>query len=215
MMEAWFSSSEMIGRVLAEQGLEDAAVGVEGRGIEQGVVRAQELAHPPLELLVDLGRPADEAHRSHAVAQPEERVIGGGHDPRLVAEPQVVVGAEIEDLGPALGPDLDALGGRQDPLGLVEALGPDPVQLALEIFLETSVHCSLLAGTRRSIIGDFREKSKAGGRLGGFRIPDRGEDLLSRRGRMRGFGAGTCFSRRGRPGPGARPACSAPLRATG
>ena len=62
MIEAWFSSSEMIASSGAEQRLEQPAVGVEAGGVEDRVVGAEELAELRFELLVELLRAADEAH---------------------------------------------------------------------------------------------------------------------------------------------------------
>jgi hypothetical protein len=54
--------------LLVEDGLEQAAVGVEARRVEDGVVGAQERTERGLQLLVHGLRAADEPHRRHAVA---------------------------------------------------------------------------------------------------------------------------------------------------
>ena len=51
-----------------------------------------------LELLVQLLRAADEAHRGHAVAVAVERVLGGVAQFGVVGEAEVVVGAEVQHL---------------------------------------------------------------------------------------------------------------------
>ena len=63
--------------LLAEQRLEQAAVGVEAGGVEDGVLHAEEARDLRLELLVHVLRAADEAHRGHAVAVAVERCLGG------------------------------------------------------------------------------------------------------------------------------------------
>jgi hypothetical protein len=131
------------GAFLVEERLEDAAVGVEGRGIEDGVLHAQEVGHAPLELSVDLLGAADEADRGQAKAPAEEGIIRSGHDPGVVAEAQVVVGAEVEDLGPRLRPDLDALGRLEDALPLVKAPLADLPELGVDVLFESSVHGTL------------------------------------------------------------------------
>ena len=44
MIEAWLSASEITASSLVEQRLEDAAVGVEARAEQHGVLRAEEAA---------------------------------------------------------------------------------------------------------------------------------------------------------------------------
>ena len=78
---------------------------------------------------MDLLGPADEAHARHAVSPAVECLLGGGDEPRIVREAEVVVGAEVEHLAPTGHFDRGLLGGEDDPLGLVEALGADLVQL--------------------------------------------------------------------------------------
>ena len=53
MIEAWLSSSEMTASSAPEQRLEQAAVGVEAGGIEDGVLGAEPGRELVLELLVD------------------------------------------------------------------------------------------------------------------------------------------------------------------
>lgn len=111
-------------RVLrAEQGLEDSAVGVEAGGVEDRVLLAEEGREPLLQLLVDLLGAADEAHGRQAVAPAVQGLVCRGDDLGVVGEPQVVVGAEVEDLtGAPTGGDGDGGGlrGADDPLGLLE-----------------------------------------------------------------------------------------------
>ena len=86
MMEAWFRASEMTASSLAEQRLEQAAVGVEAAAVEHGVLHAQEAAEALLELPVHVLGAADEAHRSDAVAVAPERIVRGLEDRRVVGE---------------------------------------------------------------------------------------------------------------------------------
>ena len=86
----------MIGVLLAEQRLEQAAVGVEARGVEDRVLGAEELAELRLELLVDALRAADEAHAGHAVAPLVERRLRRGLHVRVLRQAEVVVGAQVE-----------------------------------------------------------------------------------------------------------------------
>ena len=106
------------GVLLAEEGLEDAAVCVEAGRVEDRVGGAEEGAQARLELLVDLERAADEADGGHAVAPALERGVRGGDHLGMVREPEVVVGAEIEHAPPAREGDRGALGSRDHALGL-------------------------------------------------------------------------------------------------
>ena len=80
----------------AEQGFEEAAVGIEAGGVENGVLGSEEVADPGLEGLVDLVGAADEADRRHAEAVMRGAVLGGLDDRRVIGQAQVVVGAEID-----------------------------------------------------------------------------------------------------------------------
>ena len=74
------------GVALIQQCFEQAAVGVEARGIEDRVFFAQEPAQALLELLVDALGAADEAHRGHAVAEAIDSAVGRFPDGRLIRE---------------------------------------------------------------------------------------------------------------------------------
>src|SRR3546814_12532525 len=61
---------------LAQQRLEQAAVGIEAGGVEDRVFGAEELGDGAFQLLVQILGAADEAHRSHAEAVRVQRVLG-------------------------------------------------------------------------------------------------------------------------------------------
>ena len=111
--------------LLAQQGLEEAAVRVEAARVQDAVVHAEEGGEGALQLLVDRLRAADEPHRGHAVAVAVERRLAGGHQPRIVGEAEVVVRAEVEDFRAVGEADGGRLRARDDALGLVEAVGAD------------------------------------------------------------------------------------------
>ncbi len=101
--------------VWPKQRLEDAAVGVEGRGEQDGVVLAQEPRERALELAVQILCAADEAHRRHAETVGIERAVRGSDDLRVIGKPQIVIGAQIEQgAAGAVGLDLDAWSLRRD-----------------------------------------------------------------------------------------------------
>src|SRR5262249_47121930 len=84
--------------LVAEDGLEEPAVGVPAGAVEDGAVLAEEGGDGGLELLVQVLGAADEADAGHAVAVALEALPGGGDDGGVVGQPEVVVGAEVEDL---------------------------------------------------------------------------------------------------------------------
>jgi hypothetical protein len=131
------------GVVRAQQGLEDAAVGVEAGGVQDRVLHPQEGGHPPLQLEVQGLRPADEADAGHPVAPFLQRALGGGQELGVSGEAQVVVRAEIEHRAvAALHADLRPLVAQDRPLLLPQTLLADLPQLAREELLEPWVHGS-------------------------------------------------------------------------
>ena len=68
----------------SEQRLEHSAVGIEARGIENGVVGVEIVADGALELFVNVLSAADEAHRRHSVAAFVHHLLGGLYEPWMV-----------------------------------------------------------------------------------------------------------------------------------
>jgi len=66
--------------LLVEDGLEQAAVRVEARRVEDRVVGAEERRQPRFQLFVHCLRAADEAHRGHSISVFIEGLVGGGDD---------------------------------------------------------------------------------------------------------------------------------------
>ena len=92
----------------AKAGFEEAAVGIEARGVEDGVVGAEKVADALLELLVDVLGSADEANRGHPEAMLGERLLRRFDHSRVVGQPEIVVRAEVDDRFSAAFPsDLD------------------------------------------------------------------------------------------------------------
>ena len=80
----------------SKQHLKDAAIGIEARGEQDGRLHAQQGRKPVLEFHVLGLRAANEPHTCHAEAPIVEGVLGGGNQARVVGQPKVVVGAEVE-----------------------------------------------------------------------------------------------------------------------
>ena len=97
------------GVLLAEQRLEDGAVGVEAGGEEDGIIGAEVVRDATLKCEVQVGRAADEAHRRHAEAMGVQRLLRRGDECRMVGQAQIVVGAEVQDLAAACDRDVRGL----------------------------------------------------------------------------------------------------------
>ena len=136
MIEAWLSASEMT----ASSGPSSAskrppfASKQELKRIVSSVPRKADSAL--LELLVQRLRAADEAHRRHPEAPPLERVTGRLDHGRVVGEPEVVVGAEVEQRAHPLDLDVGRLRRLEHELALVEPRLSEPVELADELLLQ-------------------------------------------------------------------------------
>src|SRR5439155_3741318 len=86
------------GVLFREDRLEEPAIRIEARAIEDRVLGAEDARESPLQLLVDVLRPADEADRRHAIAPAIECGVRGLHDRGVIRESEVVVRAEVDDL---------------------------------------------------------------------------------------------------------------------
>src|SRR5207249_6766976 len=116
-----------------EQRLEEAAVGVEAGGVENRVLGPEEPGEPRLQLLVHVLRPADEAHRRHAVAVAIERLSSRLDDRRVRGEPEVIVRAKVQDLAATLHADERALRTLDDALAFEEALAVQTLGLLVQL----------------------------------------------------------------------------------
>src|ERR1019366_8100469 len=113
------------------QGLEQAAIGIETGGVEDGVFGAEELAELCFKLLMNALGPADEADTGHAITPLVERGLGGGGHGRMLGQAKIVVGTEIQHrlaVGDANG---RALRRDDDALALVSAGTADVRKLGL------------------------------------------------------------------------------------
>jgi hypothetical protein len=127
------------GVVLAQQGFEQAAVGVEGGGEQDGVLETQIAGDGRFQLLVDLQRAADEADRGRAGAPLLLSGDPGLDDPLVARQAQIVVGAEVQHVAAG---DLDhrPLARGDDAFGLGQALGVDLGQFAGDAVVEALGH---------------------------------------------------------------------------
>ena len=86
------------GVFLSEEGLEHTSIGVETSGIENGVFSLEVVGDGCFKLLVDVLRSADETYGRHAVSAVFHNLLGGGNQPRVVGQSQVIVGTEVQYL---------------------------------------------------------------------------------------------------------------------
>ena len=106
---------------VVQEHLEEAAVGIEAGRVEDRVVGAEERREPLLESAVDALRAADEAHRRHPVAPALERLGGRRLHLGVAGQPEVVVGAEVDQAPATVDLDVRALRRGEQPLLLVDA----------------------------------------------------------------------------------------------
>src|SRR5262249_13697448 len=109
------------------------------RGVEDHVLGAEKARQALLEGLVDLLGAADEAHRGHAVAVLVQRPLRRGAHLRVVGEPEVVVGAQVDDVAAVRVHD-PALRPLDHALALVQPLRAQPDELALQPFDDRLIH---------------------------------------------------------------------------
>ena len=128
------------GVLFTEKCLEETAVRVEARAVEDRIFGAEEARDPILELLVDVLRAADEADRRHAVAPAIERGMRGGQDLGIVGESEVVVRAEIDHLEIRTDGDLGPLRRADDALLLVQTALADRGDLLADRVEEALIH---------------------------------------------------------------------------
>ncbi len=133
---------ELIGnhRILcAEEGFEQAAIGVETGGVEDGVVHTEKFRQPLFQLFVQGLRAADEPHGSHAITPIAQALGRGGIHGGMLRQPQVVVGAEVQHL-PLCHTHVRALGRCDEALVFGQPRGLDIGQLAGQVFPKCAVH---------------------------------------------------------------------------
>src|SRR4051794_32371475 len=109
------------GVLLIQQGLKQAAVGIETGGVEDGVLGSEEPGQALLELLMNALRAADEPDGGHAVTEAIDRPVGRFAHGRMIGQPEIVVCTKVQDVA-VTGSDQAPLGTREDALTLVQAL---------------------------------------------------------------------------------------------
>ena len=123
-----------------EDGLEQAGVGVEAGGIEDGVPGAEEIADPRLQGLVDGLGAADETHRRQAEAVLVQTGLGGLDERRMVGQAEIVVGAEIDHVRAVGEGDFRRLGRGDDTFVLIETDAAKRLGVMIERVEKSLIH---------------------------------------------------------------------------
>ena len=89
--------------------LEQPAVRIEARRIQNGIFHAEVGGQALLEIAMQALGAADEAHRGDAVAVAGERILRRREHRGMVGETEIVVGAQIDQLAPVGEPHERAL----------------------------------------------------------------------------------------------------------
>ena len=122
------------GVLLAQQWLEETAIGIEGCGVEDGVLAAdRKRARRASSVLVQILRAADEAHRAEPVAVRAQGLVGRLNHRRVTGQAEVVVGTQVDDLAAVCRAHQRALGRRDHAFALVQAGVTQALQLAAQV----------------------------------------------------------------------------------
>ena len=121
------------GIVLVKQHLEQAAVGIEAAGIQDGIAHFQEARKGLLQLLVAGLRSANEAHGCQTESRCFQALPGRFNETPVVGQPQIIIGAEIQYIIAVRQMHLGRLRAVQDTLGFVEPVGAQLLDLALNM----------------------------------------------------------------------------------
>ena len=133
-----------------EQRFEQAAVRIEAGGVQNRIFHRQIGAQALLQFAMHALRPADEAHRRHAVAIAREPRMRRLEHRRVVGEAQVVVGAQIDHLAPVRQPYHGALRRSDHPLALQEPGRVERLGVARQPLAKFLQH-----GGLRCVVGPF------------------------------------------------------------
>src|SRR4051794_1837546 len=125
--------------ILIQQGLKQAAVGIETGGVEDGVLGPQEFAQALLELLMNILRAADEPDGGHAITETIDGPVRRFAHGRMIGQAEIVVRTKVQDIAVARS-DQAPLRAREDALTLVQALFLQTREIGSQPFNESWVH---------------------------------------------------------------------------
>ena len=141
------------GVLFVEQRLKHPTVGVEGRSVQDGVFRVVEVCNALFQLFVDVLGSADEADAGHAKPVGVDCAFGRLHHPWVGTQPEVVVGAKVQDFAAVVEGDFRVLRRGDDALTLVQARGVDVCQLLGQLVFDASKHAGKVQPARPQVGG--------------------------------------------------------------
>ena len=118
---------------LAQQRFEQTAVGVKSGRVQDGVFGAQESGQTGFQGFVQVLCAANEAHRTQAITVGAQGFVRGLDHGGVAREPEVVVGAQVDDLAAIGRLDLSALVAGDDAFAFHQALGLQALQFGLDV----------------------------------------------------------------------------------
>jgi len=113
------------GIIRPQKCFKQACIRIETGCVENGVVHSQELRQASLKLLVNRLGSADEPYRRETVSPPVQALVGRADNLRMIRQPEVVVGAQVDHLSAIGHADVGSLRRGQHALVLVQALFPN------------------------------------------------------------------------------------------
>src|SRR6185437_393374 len=125
--------------LFSEQRFENSAVGIESRGIEDGIFHTEEGRQFPFELAMNILRSANEAYAAHAVSPDIDGLFGRLRDFGMRRQTEIIVGAEIQHFF-AAHRYFRPLGAGNDAFGLEKSGSFYLFQLGGDTFHEGGVH---------------------------------------------------------------------------
>ena len=124
------------GVTLPQQGLEDSGVRIKTRREGDRSLGPEERRGPLFQLVVDVERPTDETHGCHAISVVVHRVGCCRYQRRMVGQPEVVVGAQVQNPFSSFHLDRPTLRGGDGAFGLVETGCSEPTDLRRDGFVK-------------------------------------------------------------------------------
>ena len=130
--------------LIGEEGFEHTAVRIEAGGVKDRIFGAEIVGDRFFELLVDVLRAADKAHRRHAVAVRIHRPFRRIDQPGVVRQPEVIVRAKVEHFFTACDRDVGLLRRSDNTFLFVQSSLFDRLELGREVLFHFSVHGVIL-----------------------------------------------------------------------
>src|SRR5437868_15114225 len=86
--------------LVGEQRFKKPSIGIERTWVKDRVFGSEESGQRPLQLLVNVLRPANKTDARHAETVSVECVLGGCNQRRVIGQTEIVVGTHVENMFP-------------------------------------------------------------------------------------------------------------------